>query len=124
MPARQPEISVAHGIVADDVPGEQRQRPEPGQAAVLGSGGAHRAPRYGPGPLRRSASRAAAPGGGDAGHRDAERGGELGVGGVPVQPVAQAPARTWLTFGSGRPVIALASRYPAAVVCGHNDGAR
>ena len=31
--------------------------------------------------------------------------------------VAQALVRTWATFCSGRLVIALASRYPAAVVC-------
>jgi hypothetical protein len=36
--------------------------------------------------------------------------------------VAHALVRTWTTFRSGRLVIALASRYPAAVVCGTPAG--
>ena len=85
-----------------DGPGEERQRAEPGQVGparlpdgLAGGGRVHAVhtglcgPPPGPGGtfvipglgVRRGSRR-----GGHGGHADAERGGELGVGGVPVQP--------------------------------------
>ena len=131
MPARQPVISVTQGIVwvtGRASRGSARSQDRRDRRAALArarsacvhSGLSGALP--GPGARRSAAGRAGAAAGTTLGIGMPSAAASWASVVCQFSQVAQAPLRTWLTFCSGRLVIALASRYPAAVVCGPPPG--